>query len=1039
MSYNADAQVFETQIVVTNTTQPAGVTSGSIINKGSLSTYDTYVTGHTVINNVKITPNLNDIVYEQQATLNNNQNSWADITEFYFDDSVCNSFKALINVTVSAGSDKYAIWELNGLYKPTGWVITSSFSGDLTGVQFSIANKEGGIGQIQYQNSNTTGTTYIRYRAKTTAPPGSTPLGVSSGVINNTSGPFITNNLVYASNSNTLATTDLSYVSNVLTVGGSSRFVAEKSSSFVNFSNGGALTSMGDASVAKNLIIGQKIGVANTSPAFSLDVAGDINFTGTFYKNGNVYSGSEIWATNSSSVFYTAGNVGLGTSTPTHQLDVVGGIRSSAGLTTTTLVSTSVTSGSVSSTDLVGTNATIASGLFTNANVTTGTVGTLVSSNANVTTGTVGTLVSSNANVTTGTVGTLISTNANVTTGTVGTLVSSNANVTTGTVGTLVSSNANVTTATIGSFVAGSGTIGGHLVPSTNIVHDLGSSSLRWRDLYLSGNTIHLGEKQLSLTGDVFQMEKISITSSIDASSITSASLLVSGGAGISGKLRVGGTSHLTSIEATSSTITNMISSTASVTTGTVGTLVSSNANVSTGTVGTLLNTNAVSTNISSGTLNLSTGLTSASAQITNVVSTTISAGTLVGTTFTGGSMSLSGDLVIGGTLTTVNITTTNVVDTHITSGNINITSLATIVNANVTTMTAGNARVTNVTTGTLNVSSIISVSDTANAPAGAVTGSNVIFASGGMSYNHQIPPDEYNPNGSTESRPYYYSSDYFVTALPVDPTPGYNPYAYFYNPTAFKYTGSSSATINWRVQTPGANAPMFGTYTIYIDILDTNGTTILSTPATLVYSSGSLVTDTGVQTTTLNSNQYIRFRGDGGMGPSINNFVFTYDLQVNVNSLIANSSGVTVGSLKATTAQFTTLTAGSIRTSDIALSGNLVATGDITAFGNISDGRFKENIQSIESDFALGKVKSLRPVTFTWKSNIANTSKIGTDDAGFIAQEVEEVVEYAVGEFTDLESGEVYKKINHERIIPYLVGAIQKLEAKITELEGKL
>ena len=44
MSYNADAQVFETQIVVTNTTQPAGVTSGSIINKGSLSTFDTFVT-----------------------------------------------------------------------------------------------------------------------------------------------------------------------------------------------------------------------------------------------------------------------------------------------------------------------------------------------------------------------------------------------------------------------------------------------------------------------------------------------------------------------------------------------------------------------------------------------------------------------------------------------------------------------------------------------------------------------------------------------------------------------------------------------------------------------------------------------------------------------------------------------------------------------------------------------------------------------------------------------------------------------------------
>ena len=916
MSYNADAQVFETQIVVTNTTQPAGVTSGSIINKGSLSTYDTYVTGHTVINNVKITPNLNDIVYEQQATLNNNQNSWADITEFYFDDSVCNSFKALINVTVSAGSDKYAIWELNGLYKPTGWVITSSFSGDLTGVQFSIANKEGGIGQIQYQNSNTTGTTYIRYRAKTTAPPGSTPLGVSSGVINNTSGPFITNNLVYASNSNTLATTDLSYVSNVLTVGGSSRFVAEKSSSFVNFSNGGALTSMGDASVAKNLIIGQKIGVANTSPAFSLDVAGDINFTGTFYKNGNVYSGSEIWATNSSSVFYTAGNVGLGTSSPSHQLDVVGGIRSSAGLTTTTLVSTSVTSGSVSSTNLVGTNATIASGLFTNANVTTGTVGTLVSSNANVTTGTVGTLVSSNANVTTG---------------------------------------------TVGSFVAGSGTIGGHLVPSTNIVHDLGSSSLRWRDLYLSGNTIHLGEKQLSLTGDVFQMEKISITSSIDASSITSASLLVSGGAGISGKLRVGGTSHLTSIEATSSTITNMISSTASVTTGTVGTLVSSNANVSTGTVGTLLNTNAVSTNISSGTLNLSTGLTSASAQITNVVSTTISAGTLVGTTFTGANMSLSGDLVIGGTLTTVNITTTNVVDTHITSGNINITSLATIVNANVTTLTTGTARITTSLMALGNSNTLGNIYTTNNGSVGIGTTSpvarmNVIGTASGTNGTVLIS------GGDEWGHGLHVASDDSFKRL------GFNNNGTIGNIFAFNYATLTSQ--NLILQYPGGNVGICTTSPLHT--LDVNG------------------------------------------GLRSSNFTTS-------NALI------------------TTLTAGSLRTSDIALSGNLVATGDITAFGNISDRRFKENIQDITADVALGKVKSLRPVTFTWKSNIANTSKIGTDDAGFIAQEVEEVVEYAVGEFSDLESGEVYKKINHERIIPYLVGAIQKLEAKITELEGKL
>ena len=336
MSYNPDAQVFETQIVVTNTTQPAGVTSGSIINKGSLSTYDTYVTGHTVINNVKITPNRNDIIYERQATLTNNQNSYADITDFTFADSVCNSFKAIINVTVSTGESKTAVWELIGLYKPTGWVITSSFTGDLTGVQFSIANKSGGIAQVQYVNSNTSGTTVIRYRATTTAPVGTTPLDVTTGVVNNTSGPFVENSLIYANSTNSLAGADILYSSNVLRVGGFSRMVAENASSFVNFSNGGAISSMGDASVAKKMIVGDKVGISNTAPTFSLDVGGDINFTGSFYKNGSLYTGSEIWAARGNEIYFTSGNVGLGMTDPSHSLDVAGGI-----------MSTSITSGHI--------------------------------------------------------------------------------------------------------------------------------------------------------------------------------------------------------------------------------------------------------------------------------------------------------------------------------------------------------------------------------------------------------------------------------------------------------------------------------------------------------------------------------------------------------------------------------------------------------------------------------------------------------------------------------------------------------------------
>jgi len=151
MSYNPDALILETQFVVANSSQRAGSTSASFVNEGTLSSKDTFIEGQTVINNINITPNQNDIIYERQANLNNNVNTFADIPDFTFDSSWTTSFKAIINVTVSAGVATYAVWEINGLYRPEGWVITSQFSGDITGVLFSIRD-DAGIGKIQYTN-----------------------------------------------------------------------------------------------------------------------------------------------------------------------------------------------------------------------------------------------------------------------------------------------------------------------------------------------------------------------------------------------------------------------------------------------------------------------------------------------------------------------------------------------------------------------------------------------------------------------------------------------------------------------------------------------------------------------------------------------------------------------------------------------------------------------------------------------------------------------------------------------------------------------
>src|SRR6056300_1515582 len=69
------------------------------------------------------------------------------------------------------------------------------------------------------------------------------------------------------------------------------------------------------------------------------------------------------------------------------------------------------------------------------------------------------------------------------------------------------------------------GTVKGNIVPDTNIAYDIGSSTKRFRDLYLSGNTITIGNQTLSttatgitssgtLTANTIQLGTATITSS---------------------------------------------------------------------------------------------------------------------------------------------------------------------------------------------------------------------------------------------------------------------------------------------------------------------------------------------------------------------------------------------------------------------------------------------------------------------------------------------------------------------------------------------
>lgn len=75
-----------------------------------------------------------------------------------------------------------------------------------------------------------------------------------------------------------------------------------------------------------------RLGIGSLIPSQTLDVSGNINFSGALYQNGSLYVGSQ-WTTTGLNVYYNLGNVGIGTSNPTQKLYVQGQIYATDNIT----------------------------------------------------------------------------------------------------------------------------------------------------------------------------------------------------------------------------------------------------------------------------------------------------------------------------------------------------------------------------------------------------------------------------------------------------------------------------------------------------------------------------------------------------------------------------------------------------------------------------------------------------------------------------------------------------------------------------------
>jgi hypothetical protein len=118
--------------------------------------------------------------------------------------------------------------------------------------------------------------------------------------------------------------------------------------------------------------------------------------------------------------------------------------------------------------------------------------------------------------------------------------------------------------------------------------------------------------------------------------------------------------------------------------------------------------------------------------------------------------------------------------------------------------------------------------------------------------------------------------------------------------------------------------------------------------------------------------------------------------------------------------------------------SGNLKCAGNIYAYSSLSDARLKTDVANLSS--TIETIKQLRPVSYKWRDDVFFQEMRGKEDAGLIAQEVAEVLPSVVHDHdVPGHEKERYKGIRYEKLVPFLIKAVQELSEQNKALQDRL